>query len=145
MTSQRPEIIREMLEVHWNNGDIDSVLAPCTEDYEWHPLVVKSFEGEGKIYRGKDECREFFEGWMSTWDTWNLQVEDFREYGDQVLALTQVNAKGHGSGVEFDQAMGHLFEFRGDEVCRGESFLERDMAVEAAERRSEQSVEGTPP
>jgi ketosteroid isomerase-like protein len=137
MGAERPEIIREMLESDWNSGDIDSLVERCSDDMAWHPLVVTSFEGDGKVYRGKDGFREFVEGWTNTWDTWNLKVEELRVYGDQVLALTHVHAKGLGSGVEFDQDMAHLFEFRGNEVCRGESFLHRDMAIAAAERRAE--------
>jgi ketosteroid isomerase-like protein len=59
-----------------------------------------------------------------------------REYGDQVLVLTRVHAKGRGSGVELDQSLAHLFEFRGELVCRAETFLDRDRAIEVAESRA---------
>jgi ketosteroid isomerase-like protein len=136
MSADRAETIRDLLG-DWNRGDIEAVLEHATEDLEWHPLVVTSLEGEGEPYRGHDGFREFLEGWTTAWDTWNLEAEELREYGDQILALTRVHAKGRGSGVELDQAMAHLFGFRGDRVCRGESFLDRDEAAAAAERREE--------
>ena len=65
-------------------------------------------------------------------ESWNLEAEEFREFGDQVLVLTRVRAKGRGSGLEFDQSLAHLFEFRGHLICRAETFLDRDKAVDVA-------------
>ena len=69
--------------------------------------------------------------------TWNLEAEEIRDFGDQVLVLTRVRAKGRGSGLELDQPLAHLFEFRAGLVCRAETFLDRDEAAAAAERRKE--------
>jgi ketosteroid isomerase-like protein len=81
--------------------------------------------------------REFFGDWANTWEKWELEPQELREVGDRVLALTRVSAKGRGSGVEFDQPIAQLFEFRGDKVCRGETFLDQAEAVAAAERGKE--------
>jgi ketosteroid isomerase-like protein len=136
MSADRAEIIRDLIG-DWNRGDVEAVVARGTDDFEWHPLVISSVEGEGEPYRGRDGFREFFDTWMATWDTWTLEVEELREYDNQVLTLTRVHAKGRGSGVELDRAMAHLWEFRGDRICRAQSFLERDDAVAAAERREQ--------
>jgi ketosteroid isomerase-like protein len=136
MSAEQANVIRVMLGA-WNRGDIDAVVATATDSLEWHPLVVTAIEGDGHIFRGHAGFREFVEGWTNTWETWNLEVEEFREIGDQLLALTHVTAKGRGSGIEFDQAMAHLFEFDGDLICRAQSFLQRDAAVSFAERRAE--------
>jgi ketosteroid isomerase-like protein len=132
MSDSRPEIVREML-AEWNRSDTDALLARATEDFEWHPVLVQSVEGE--TFHGHDGFREFLSDWASTWESWDLEPEEMRELGDQVLVFTRVRAKGRGSGVEFDQSLGHLFEFRGDLVCRGETFLDRDKALEVAESR----------
>lgn len=132
MSSDRIEIINHFLGA-WNQGDVDAVLEHITEDGEWHPVVVI----EREVFRGHDGFRRFIEGWMATWESWNLEVEELREYGDQLLAFTRVRAKGRGSGVELDQPMAHLFAFRGDLLRRGDSFFDRDEAVAIAESRAQ--------
>jgi uncharacterized protein len=96
-------------------------------------VLVEAVEGEA--FHGHDGFREFLTDWGSTWESWNLEPEEMREIGNQVLVLTRVRARGRGSGVEFDQSLGHLFEFRGDLICRGETFLDRDKALAVAESR----------
>jgi ketosteroid isomerase-like protein len=133
MTSPHVDFIRELIG-EWNRGDVDALLARATEDFEWHPVLVETVEGEA--FHGHDGFREFMSDWGNTWESWNLEPEEMREIGDQVLVLTRVRAKGRGSGVEFNQSLAHLFEFRGDLVCRGETFLDRDKALAVAESRA---------
>jgi ketosteroid isomerase-like protein len=136
MTVDKAEFVRSIFGA-WNSGDVDAFVAHLTDDVEWHPLVVSAIEGDGHVFRRHDGFREFAAGWANTWETWNLGIEGFLEFGgEQILALTHVRAKGRGSGIEFDQKMGHLLEFKGDLICRGQSFLERDVAVSFAEDRA---------
>jgi ketosteroid isomerase-like protein len=132
MSSERVEVVRELID-EWNRGEVDGLLARATEDFEWHPKLVESVEGGA--FRGHDGMREFLRDWASTWEKWDLEAEELRDLGDQVLALTRVHAKGRGSGLEFDQPIAQLFEFRGNRVCRGETFLDQDEAAATAERR----------
>jgi ketosteroid isomerase-like protein len=135
--SDRAEIIRNLLGA-WNDGDLQGIFELTTEDMEWHPLVVTALEGQDQAFRGRDGFREFFESWMATWETWNLHIEGFQEYGDnRILAFTRVHAKGRSSGVELDQEMGHLWELRDGLVHRGWSFLSREDAMASAERVAE--------
>jgi uncharacterized protein len=131
--------VREILE-EWNRGDVDALMARVTEDFEWHPVLVASVEG--RVYRGTDGFREFLDEWTSTWETWNLEAEEMREIGDQVLVLTRVRAKGRGSGVEMNEPLAHLFEFRDGLLCRAETFLDRDKALEVAESRANRVEHG---
>jgi ketosteroid isomerase-like protein len=136
MTASNVDVVRDLLD-EWNRGDVDALLARTSEDFEWHPVLVASVEGGA--YRGHDGFREFLSEWTSTWNSWNLEAEEMREFGDQVLVLTRVRAEGRGSGVELDQSLAHLFEFRGGLICRAETFLDRDKAIEVAESRQERA------
>jgi ketosteroid isomerase-like protein len=136
VTASNVDVVRDLLD-EWNRGDVDALLARATEDFEWHPVLVASVEGGA--YRGHDGFREFLSDWTSTWNSWNLEAEEMREFGDQVLVLTRVRAEGRGSGVELDQSLAHLFEFRGGLICRAETFLDRDKAIEVAESRQERA------
>jgi hypothetical protein len=57
-----------------------------------------------------------------------------------VLALTRVDAKGIGSGVEFNQPIAQLFELRDGLVARGQTFLDQSEAIAAAEERSKEKA-----
>jgi ketosteroid isomerase-like protein len=116
------------------------VIARATEDFEWRPVLAGTVEA--RTYQGHDSFREFLGEWSSTWESWNLEAEEMREFGDQVLVLTRVRAKGRGSGIELDEQLAHLFEFRAGLVCRAETFLDRDEAVHVAESRSAGRVKG---
>jgi ketosteroid isomerase-like protein len=128
----RVEIVREVLQ-EWNRGDVEALIARATEDFEWHPVLVESL-GEG-AFKGHDGFRTFLADWQGTWESWNLEAEEILDFGDQVLVLTRVTAKGRGSGMEFDQRLAHLFEFREELICRGQTFLDRDEAVAVADGR----------
>jgi ketosteroid isomerase-like protein len=134
MSAQNVEIVRALID-EWNRGEIEAVIARATEDFEWHPVLVQSVEG--RVFRGHDGFREFLSDWTTTWESWNLEAEEIRDLGDQVLVLTRVRAKGRGSGVELDQPLAHLFEFCEGLVCRAETFFDRDEAAAAAEGRKE--------
>ena len=134
MSARNVEIVRALID-EWNRGEIEALIERATEDFEWHPFLVQSVEG--RVFRGHDGFREFLGDWTSTWETWNLEAEEIRDFGDQVLVLTRVRAKGRGSGLELDQPLAHLFEFRAGLVCRAETFLDRDEAAAAAEGRKE--------
>jgi uncharacterized protein len=132
LSAENVEIVRTLIE-EWNRGDVDALIARATEDFEWHPALVESVEGEA--FRGHDGFREFLSGWKETWESWDLEAEELRDLGEQVLALTRVRARGRGSGLEIDQPFAHLFEFRDRQVCRGQTFFDRDEAVAFAEGR----------
>jgi ketosteroid isomerase-like protein len=134
MSSENVEIVRAGIQ-EWNRGDVEALLARATEDFEWHPTLVQNVEG--KAFRGHAEFREFLEEWNRTWESWDLEIQELRDFGDRVLALTRVRAKGRGSGVEFNQPIAQIFDLRGGLICRGETFLDQGEAIAAAERREE--------
>jgi uncharacterized protein len=139
MTAENVEIVRALLE-EWNRGDVDALVDRATEDFEWHPALVESVEGEA--FRGHDGFREFLADWTSTWESWELEAEELRDLGDQVLVLTQVRAKGRGSGLELDQPFAHLFELRDGLVCRGQTFFDRGEALALAKQRARKGTAG---
>jgi ketosteroid isomerase-like protein len=87
---------------------------------------------EGGSFRGAKGFREFYEEWDRTWESWHVDPESVDEIGDQVLVLGQVHAKGRGSGLELDQPVGYLFEFRDGLLAKGATFFDHDQARRAA-------------
>jgi ketosteroid isomerase-like protein len=61
-----------------------------------------------------------------------LEIEEFRDLGDDVLLIGRLRARGRESGVEVDSATAWLFTFRGSKVWRARGYLDPREALEAA-------------
>lgn len=108
MASEDVERLRESFG-RWNSGDrdFDETLHP--EIQLRTPLTSTS----GQAYRGIDG----FKGWMreidEQFDFWQLRPEEFTELDDdRILVTGEVHLRGRESGVEIDQPVVWLFEFR---------------------------------
>jgi ketosteroid isomerase-like protein len=114
----------------FNRRDLDGFSEVATADFEFVPALLAMVEG-GSI-RGREGLEEFFESIPNTWDEFRTLAEDFRDLGDQVLALGRAEARGRGSGVELDAPMGLLLDFRAERISRARAYLDHGEALRAA-------------
>ena len=111
----------------WNAGE------RTFPDEEIHPDVVLVSRILGKAVRGRAGVRQYLREIDEQFDEWTMAIEDWRDAGDYVAALGHVRFHGRRSGVAFDQPVGILFEFRGRQLLRFETFPgEPARALEAA-------------
>ena len=129
MSEENLELARAGFEAR-NRSDFDALEGMVTADFEFIPAIAAGVEG-GSI-RGRDEVRKFFETLDETWESFNVDGDEFREVGNQVLVLGRVRAKGRGSGLELDQPMTNVMWFRDGKIARMQSFLDHDAAIAAA-------------
>lgn len=115
---------------HWAGGDLEGTLELSTDDFEFIPAIAAGVEG-GSV-KGPDAVRSFFAGLEETWETFRIEMDEFREIGDRVMAIGRLTAKGRGSELELDQPMYAVVTFREGKIARMESFLDRDAAEAAA-------------
>jgi uncharacterized protein len=114
----------------WAAGDIGAMLEVSTSDVEFVPAIAGGVEGG--FTKGHDEFREFFDALAETWETFRLEVDEFREVGDRVIGIGRLTAKGRGSELELDQPIYSVLWFRDGKVARMQSFLDREAAEAAA-------------
>jgi ketosteroid isomerase-like protein len=114
----------------WAAGDIAAMLEVSTSDVEFVPAIAGGVEGGST--KGHVEFRRFFDALGETWETFRLQVDEFREVGDRVIGIGRLTAKGRGSELELDQPMYSVLWFRDGKVARMQSFLDRETAEAAA-------------
>lgn len=77
--------------------------------------------------------------WLSEWEHWRIEADDYLELGDHVIVLTSYHGRGKGSGVEIHQQGAHVCQLRDGKVVRLEVFASRDRAIESVRSaRSEQ-------
>ena len=120
----------------WKRRDFDALDEVAVEDFEFLPAIATAVEG-GAV-RGKEGSRQFFAGLDETWESFNIDADEFREVGDRVVIDGHVRARGRGSGVDIEQPLVMVVWFRDGKVARIQSFLDRDQANEAASKDLEE-------
>src|SRR5215208_2552875 len=111
----------------WNAGEREF------PDEEIHSDVVLVSRILGKAVRGRAGVRRYLREIDEQFDEWKMVIEDWRDGGDFVAALGHVRLHGRRSGVEFEQPVGILFEIRGGQLLRFETFLDEPAdALKAA-------------
>jgi ketosteroid isomerase-like protein len=100
----------------WNAGE------RMFADEEIHPDVILLSRILGKAVRGREGVRRYLREIDDQFDEWTMAIDDWRDRGDCVVALGHVRLHGRRSGVTLDQPVGILFEIRGRQLCRFETF-----------------------
>jgi ketosteroid isomerase-like protein len=70
------------------------------------------------VYRGHQDLRSGLGVWTESWGDLRMEAEELIEDGDDMFALTRYRARGAGSGIEVETAVGHLFRIRDGLVTR---------------------------
>ena len=100
----------------FGRGDLDGILAHCTEDVVW------SFEGNEKISwagvrRGKEEAAGFFVGIAADLTDNDLQMTEFVAEGDIVGSFGRYAATVKKNGIRVSTPVAHYFRFSGGKVA----------------------------
>ena len=122
------ELIRGAF-ANWNAGDRSPPLELFDPDVEIRTAIGDAFSGEP--FRGHEGAREWLAGLDENFETWDLVVEEFLERGDTIVGLGRIHARGRGSGIEFDQDVGWVFQIRDGKMLRLHTFLDREEALAA--------------
>jgi ketosteroid isomerase-like protein len=94
-------------------------------DAEWHwPANAPG----PSVYRGHEQVREGLMLWRESWGDFQMEPEEMIEDGDDVFVRAHYQARGVGSGVEFETTIGHLFRFREGLVASWWMFGDADKA-----------------
>jgi ketosteroid isomerase-like protein len=117
MSEENVDFARSVFD-RWNAGE------RTFPDEEIHPDVVLVSRLLGQAVRGRAGVRRYLREIDQQFDEWTMEIEDWRDAGDRVAALGHVRLHGRRSGVEFDQPVGILFEIKGGQLLRFETFID---------------------
>jgi ketosteroid isomerase-like protein len=137
MARGNAEIVRPIYD-HWGRGDWRPVFEIYHPEMEWG--WSDEFPDLGGVYRDPENPNSRLRRWLSDWEHWRTEPDDFLEIGDHVVVLTRYLGRGRGSGVEIQQEGAHVFGLRDGKVIRLEIFASRARALEyvrAADAASE--------
>ncbi len=121
--------VREAME-RWNGGDRTPPLDLIDPEVEIHTAIGDAFQGEA--FRGHEGARQWLAGLDENFETWEIVIDEYRERDDIVLALGGVRARGRGSGIELEQAIGWVYEFRDGKMIRLQTYYDREQAIAAS-------------
>lgn len=139
MSEENVKTVQRAVEV-WNADDLDAFLAEIDPDVEWHPSILflgqltePALEGSATVYRGHDGARKAWREYRGeAWERVIGRPQEFRDLGELVLMLGQMDFTARTTGIEFSQEVGQLIEFRGGKIVRVRDFLTHAEALEAA-------------
>jgi ketosteroid isomerase-like protein len=128
------EAVRRGVEAY-NGGDVDVILEIFAPDVEIHAVPELINSG---TYHGHDEFLTWLAGWEEAWEEFTIEVEAIDPVGDDhVVVEVLQRARGAGSGAAVEMRLVQLYEIREGVVTRFHLYMDRDQAVAAATRFSE--------
>ena len=127
MSQENVEIVRAMYDA-FDRSDADAALAY----FDPGVVVDASHRVDGRVGRGHEELVAILGEWMGTWDEWREEVEAIRDAGDRVLVISTQRGRGKGSGAEWANRFGMLYEIQGDKISRWTIYDDPHAALEAA-------------
>ena len=83
-------------------------------------------------YEGAEGFVAGWREWLSPWESYRIEAEEFVDAGDEVVVLVRVQARTRRGGVEMEHAPGAVWTLEDGRVRRIEFYLERRQALTAA-------------
>jgi ketosteroid isomerase-like protein len=128
MSSRNAELLRPVYE-EWGRGNWRPSFDLYDPHMEWG--WSSEFLGLGGVYEDRRDPNPRLRSWLSEWDYWRAEAEEYLELGDYVIVLATYHGKGRGSGIEIEQEGAHVWRLRGDKVIRLEIFASRERAIQS--------------
>ena len=128
MSEENVELARAAYEA-FNRGDLDSVLGMSVPEVETHDPPEMP---DSAIHRGHEAVMRDWQRTFDSFDEFSVEVEEYRDLGDDVLVFLRYQGRGRGSGVPVELGMTHLLTIRDGKFVRMRQFLDRERALEAA-------------
>jgi uncharacterized protein len=127
MSQENVEIVRRVYD-GWSRGDFSEGEAfdPAVEFemVDW-PHPARS--------RGVEEMQRTWQTTLSAWDDFRAEPDDFIDYGDNVLVLNSIRARGKGSGAEVSAQTATVWTVEAGKVVRLALYWDTALAAEAAQ------------
>jgi ketosteroid isomerase-like protein len=129
MAQEDVELVRRALDAY-RDRDIDALIPFLDPEVEFSSAIVGP--AEGNLHRGHEQVREWHADSVESFEELQLELTEFRDLGDRVLAFGRIHARGRESGLELDSPTGWIFTVRNGALLRMQGFLDPQSAADAA-------------
>jgi len=127
VSAERVETVQRVIAA-FARGDVDAGLRDIDPAVVFEPQRTAT---EG-VFAGHEGIRRFWRDTEEMFDLFEPEYTDFRDLGDNVLAIGTLTVRGRGSGAEVQIPMAFLTEFRDERIVRMKDFGDAAAALEAA-------------
>jgi ketosteroid isomerase-like protein len=114
----------------WGRGNWTPRFDVYADDMEWG--WSDEFPGLAGVYSDPSLRSRRLREWLSEWDDWRCEAEEFVTNGEFVVVLARYSGRGKESGVTVDTEGAHLWQMRDGRAIRLEVFSSRSKALAAA-------------
>jgi ketosteroid isomerase-like protein len=128
MSQENVDVVRRMIELA-NARDVAGVIALMAPDVECFPATNQP-ESEG--FRGHEAFAEYMEGWLQAFDQYTIEVTEYVDLREYVVAVGRVRGRGRESGAEVRDDDAWLYGLRNGAVVEYRECGTKAKAVEAA-------------
>ena len=129
MSQENLEVVRSICAT-WDRGDYSAV--------EWAHPDIEFVGADGPSpgsWRGLAGMAEGWRAWLSAWDDFSQQVDEYRDLDDEkVLVFFRCSGRGKTSGMdlaEMHPLMAGVFHLREGRVTKFVGYLDHERALEA--------------
>jgi uncharacterized protein len=112
----------------WNRGEFDIFADLIDPEIEWEP---GSQALESGVHRGAEGFREFVGSWLESFDKFRIRPELLVQAADRMIVVARQTGRGHGSGVELEARVVHVWTVRHGQAVRWWGPRTLDEALEA--------------
>jgi ketosteroid isomerase-like protein len=127
VSRENVEVVLSSLEA-WNRGDLSAWLESLAPD------VVVAFPPEVPEpgpFHGREEVREWAEGFVLSWNNYSIEIEKLVEVDDRVVVVARESGRGKESGVPFEGRDGFVFRIRDGKIIELRNYAKPAAAFEA--------------
>jgi len=126
----REEEVQALVEGYgaWNRREPDVLGELLDPEMEWEPGFGALEEG---VHRGADGFRQFVASWMESFDDFQIRPELLVQVSDQIVVIAHQQGRGHGSGIELETQVVHVWTIRDGRAVRWWGPRTRDEALDA--------------
>ncbi len=122
MSQENVEIITRGFEHFSASGEVRA-----HPDFVWD-VTKLGWPGQ-QIYSGAAGANQFNAEWAEAWDDWELEVENFVDAGDYVVAIVNQRGRSKTTQIPVDMRFAQVWSFRDGQAIRMEMYASVDEAL----------------
>jgi uncharacterized protein len=129
MSGENVAVVRGMWEAFLRN-DFEAALAAFDPEVEWDGTNLP----DGKVSRGLDAVMEHTISWAELWETWEVELEDVIDAGDDRV-IVFIHEQGRSkAGLEVNERHSELYLVKDGKIVSRKGFSDADQALVEARR-----------
>jgi ketosteroid isomerase-like protein len=129
MSQENVEIVRRGTEHFLATGDFLPEIIHA--DFVWDMSTSRGWP-ERQEYLGVEGARQFNAEWADAWGDWEVEVDDYRDAGEQVVVLVRQRGRAKASGVPVDMQVGQVWTLEDGQAIRMQMYASHAAALKAA-------------